>query len=364
LQRLWATLRVLITLFIGCILLIANFSYEWYSDEACVLTQYKAYVFPVGIEQEIQARVGLHIGLRGFNVTLKEMSLEECLGNDDAGDYVRPFPGEEINYNEQFYWADPWAQGRLGFGRFAGRVSREFREAQREGKPYPILWIAEYFTLDGEQIRWGRKFRQAGWYTHQCMWLAFALYLVTILLYVFVIRLGAYFTMLTGSIMILACFAFGVIILNDPKMKIPFSNPVDHTVFVDPQFGWSWYLTLFTGIGTLVLGLVVLLMDFFLPRKIAVVFHHSVVEEDEFFAQDEDEVEEVGKGEGFGEKLGGRTRATRRGGAARGGTTRRGISRYRNTERKPRSTVRSTGGGSQRRVEEGGIPLTEIQTET
>ena len=90
--------------------------------------------------------------------------------------------------------------------------------------------------------------------------------------------------MLTGSIMILACFAFGVIILNDPKMKIPFSNPVDHTVFVDPQFGWSWYLTLFTGIGTLVLGLVVLLMDFFLPRKIAVVFHHSVVEEDEFFA--------------------------------------------------------------------------------
>ena len=114
--------------------------------------------------------------------------------------------------------------------------------------------------------------------------LAFALYLLTIVLYIFVIRLGAYFTMLTGIIMILACFAYGVIILNDPKMKIPFANPVDHVVFLDPQFGWSWYLPLFTGIGTLILGLVVLLFDFFLPRKIAVVFHHSVVEEDEFFA--------------------------------------------------------------------------------
>lgn len=107
------------------------------------------------------------------------------------------------------------------------------------------------------------------------------------LLYIFVIRLGAYFTMLTGSIMILSCFAFGIIILNDPKMKIPFANPEEMAVFVDPQFGWSWYLTLFTGIGVLVLGGVVLALDFFIPRKIATVFHHSIVEEDEFFAVSE-----------------------------------------------------------------------------
>ena len=78
--------------------------------------------------------------------------------------------GETINYNEQFWWANPWAQGRIGFGRFAGRLNQEFRAAQFRGMPYPILWVAEYFTLDGEQIRWGRKFRQAGWYTHQFLW--------------------------------------------------------------------------------------------------------------------------------------------------------------------------------------------------
>ena len=170
LQRLWASLRVFITLYVGLVILLTNFGYEWYSDSACVLTQYKAYIFPVGKPQEIQAKVGLHIGLRGFNVTLKEMSLEECLGESTHEDYTRPFGGESIDYNEQFYWANPWAQGRLGFGLRAGRVSREFREAQREGKPYPILWVAEYFTLDGEQIRWGRKFRQAGWFTHIGLW--------------------------------------------------------------------------------------------------------------------------------------------------------------------------------------------------
>ena len=118
--------------------------------------------------------MGLHIGLRGFNVTLKEMSLDDCLDRDvervGVDEYESPFPDEDIDYNEQYYWANPWAQGRLGFGRFAGRVSQEFRQAQREGKPYPVLWIAEYFTLDGEQIRWGRKFRQAGWYAHILMW--------------------------------------------------------------------------------------------------------------------------------------------------------------------------------------------------
>ena len=114
--------------------------------------------------------------------------------------------------------------------------------------------------------------------------LAFALYLVTIILYIFVIRLGAYFTMLTGIIMILACFSYGIIIINDPPLKIPFANPENGVVFLEPHFGWSWYLPLFTGIAVLVLGAVVLFLDFFMPRKIATVFHHSIVEEDEFFA--------------------------------------------------------------------------------
>ena len=52
----------------------------------------------------------------------------------------------------------------------AGMFNREFREGQQKGLPYPILWIAEYFVLDGEGVRWGRHYRQAGYYSHIMMW--------------------------------------------------------------------------------------------------------------------------------------------------------------------------------------------------
>ncbi len=52
----------------------------------------------------------------------------------------------------------------------AGYVNREYREAQLRGAPFPILWIAEYFTIDGEGIRWGRFYRQAGFYAHIMLW--------------------------------------------------------------------------------------------------------------------------------------------------------------------------------------------------
>ncbi len=156
-------------LWIGAAILASNFGYGWYVGTACVRTQYKAYIFPSGIPQEIEAEVGLHIGLRGINITLREESVASCLGEGDDH-YESPFPDEDIDYNERFEWANPWAQGRVGFGRYAGKLNQEFRAAQYRGMPYPILWIAEYFTLDGEQIRWGRKFRQAGWYAHILLW--------------------------------------------------------------------------------------------------------------------------------------------------------------------------------------------------
>lgn len=161
-------------LWIGAVLLVTNFAYTWHTDHTCVRTQYKAYT-PVHAEIEIQAEVGLYIGLRGINITLVERPYAECTGDGpqneiDEYNENRPFPGETINYNEAFRWADPWLEGRFGFGRFASRLNREFREAQYTGDPYPILWIAEYFTLDGEQLRWFRKYRQGGWYAHIFLW--------------------------------------------------------------------------------------------------------------------------------------------------------------------------------------------------
>jgi len=56
-------------------------------------------------------------------------------------------------------------------GKLAGLLQKTFRKGQRRGLPFPILWIAEYFVIDGEGIRFGRFYRTAGWYCHILLWL-------------------------------------------------------------------------------------------------------------------------------------------------------------------------------------------------
>ena len=83
--------------------------------------------------------------------------------------------------------------------------------------------------------------------------------------------------------MCLASFSYAIIVINDPPIFFPFADNEGEMVLLKPNFGWSWYLNLLTGIAVVFLSIIVLFMNYFFPRKIAVVFHHSVVEEDEFF---------------------------------------------------------------------------------
>ena len=103
------------------------------------------------------------------------------------------------------------------------------------------------------------------------------------LLFIFVIGTGGWFMLMTGLIMILASFSYAIIIINDPPIFFPFADDDGGMVSLFPHFGWSWYLNLLTGIAVVFLSIIILFMNYFFPRKIAVIFHHSVVEEDEFF---------------------------------------------------------------------------------
>ena len=58
-------------------------------------------------------------------------------------------------------------------------------------------------------------------YTHRT---SFATYLIAILLFIFTIQQGAKFTVITGCLMILAVFAYGIIIINDPPFEVPFQD--------------------------------------------------------------------------------------------------------------------------------------------
>ncbi|XP_048744080.1 dual oxidase maturation factor 1-like isoform X2 [Ostrea edulis] len=261
-ERIFVLIRVTVTLFIGGVIMLTNFGYEWEVAEAKnVKTKYKA-----GSAGEITADISVYMGLRGINVTLK------------AEDGNRGPFNETINYNEHFDWR--WEQGRLGFGIFAGRFNQEFRAAQFRGTPLPIIWIAEYFTFDGEGIRWGRHYRQAGWYAHIMMWLALPLWVLTIVLFFILLKYGAYFLMLTGGVMVIANILWASI-RNVNELIIPFS--AEHKL--EFHFGPSFYLNLITGLLCVVLGAVIWILDLRFPEVVTNFFGVDPLQDDDSVIQ-------------------------------------------------------------------------------
>lgn len=84
--------------------------------------------------------------------------------------------------------------------------------------------------------------------------------------------------LLTGVILCLASLTYGVLIQNDPPLRIHFPDDI-----LRPNFNYSFYLTVATGGVTTLLACVILLIEKFSPRKTATIFHHTVIEEDTIF---------------------------------------------------------------------------------
>lgn len=123
----------------------------------------------------------------------------------------------------------------------AGEIQQEFRAAQYKGLPTPILWIVDYFVIDGEGFRFGRFYRTAGWYSHILIWTSFATWLVANILFNSVIEYGAYFLCLTGLLQLSANLIWWVV-RNPVPLVIPFEDNK-----IEPVFGFSYWLTFGTG---------------------------------------------------------------------------------------------------------------------
>eukprot|EP00181_Compsopogon_caeruleus_P005669 CAMPEP_0184678416 /NCGR_PEP_ID=MMETSP0312-20130426/1155_1 /TAXON_ID=31354 /ORGANISM="Compsopogon coeruleus, Strain SAG 36.94" /LENGTH=341 /DNA_ID=CAMNT_0027127137 /DNA_START=96 /DNA_END=1121 /DNA_ORIENTATION=+ len=229
-----------------CIILLGIYTRDWHSAEVETVTAYAPFD-----RREVHAKVGLHVGLAGINVTLKGVPEEQI--------------GQVINYNEEFDWATPdrssFFQGRIGFGRYSNLLNRAFRQGQFTGLPLPIQWVVEYFTFDGDGIRWGRYYRLAGYYTFLLMWLAMGFFILTLLFGVFRLKLGVLFLWCCGVTMISACVLYTILInaMSIP-LAVPFVNESGESLLLQPSYGWSYFLVLITGIvvttSSIVLGLI------------------------------------------------------------------------------------------------------------
>lgn len=105
-----------------------------------ITAQYKAFS-----KEKISARVGANIGLMHVNITLT------ALPNGNS-------PTPDIDFNERFTWDK------------ADDMGDSYRKALKRGLPYPILTIAEYFSLGQEGFVWGGQYRAAGYYASILLW--------------------------------------------------------------------------------------------------------------------------------------------------------------------------------------------------
>ena len=112
----------------------------------------------------------------------------------------------------------------------------------------------------------------AGFYTHICLWTAFATWLITVILFFVVIPYAAFFLGLTGSIMVLGNIIYGTLRWG-PDLVIPFNSHAK----LEPKYGWCFYLSLLTGLACIILAVVIYVIDLYRPNATASFFNIDIL---------------------------------------------------------------------------------------
>lgn len=112
----------------------------WHVAQSTIVAPYRAFS-----REKLPARIGAHIGLMHINITLTALPV---------GNWTPP----DIDFNERFSWNQ------------ANDMGNSYRDALQRGLPYPILTVAEYFSLGQEGFAWGGQYRAAGYYASILLW--------------------------------------------------------------------------------------------------------------------------------------------------------------------------------------------------
>ncbi|CAL7947250.1 unnamed protein product [Xylocopa violacea] len=220
-ERFSTFLTVTLSLFVGASIQVAQYGSSWHTSSATIVSTYSAFS-----RQKTAAEIGGYIGLMHINITYR------LLPNSDN-------PMEDVEYNERFWW------------RSTGEMTSAFKQALNQGAPFPIVSLAEYFSLHQEGFSWGSKYRQAGYYASLMLWTSFASWAMMNLLLIVVPRYGAYGMIATGI-----C--------------------------------WNYWLILLSGIGCLFAGVVITAIDMIFPHQFSTILEvdydtpydrHVIIEE-------------------------------------------------------------------------------------
>ena len=191
---------------IGIFIILGVFGEGWMVGSMQVDNAlYSAYT-----QDTLTSQMDVLIGLRGFNVTF-------------------------LDWNEHFSWSYPrWRHSVL---------DEHVHEALESGIPYPIYWIAEAMIIDAEYIRWGREFREAGYYTWIFLWTGFTcLGISALFLMLDQLRNSGVWVLFTSGSMMIAWICW--VSLRPTTFVIPL------------QLGWTFITTIVGSVYAFLVGLV------------------------------------------------------------------------------------------------------------
>ncbi|NXP62899.1 DOXA2 factor, partial [Chloropsis cyanopogon] len=221
--RLYWTLRVLLSLFVGVVIVVVQFTGDWETGWVQANTSYKSFS-----AAQVSADIGLHIGLAGLNVTLR-------------GNPVRQI-NETINYNEHFPWS------------FGADYDLSYSQGLQKGLPSPILYVAEKFSRQSPCAVHG-QYRIAGHYASAMLWVAFCTWVIANILFSMpVLVYGGYMLLVTGAFMIFSLLSFSTV-RNSPTCLIQIGARTLHVAY-----GGSFWLMLAVGLLCFVAGVTIVAM--------------------------------------------------------------------------------------------------------
>uniref|UniRef100_A0A6I8PS43 Dual oxidase maturation factor 1 n=1 Tax=Ornithorhynchus anatinus TaxID=9258 RepID=A0A6I8PS43_ORNAN len=240
-SRLFWLLRVVISLYIGAATLAVNFSGEWAVGRVSANTTYKAFS-----AARVSVDIGLQVGLSGVNITLKGTPLHQL--------------NETIDYNERFNW------------RSGENYEAAYEAGLEKGLPDPVLYLAEKFSPPSP-CGLHQQYRLAGHYASATLWMAFLCWLLAnVLLSMPALVYGGHMLLATGTFLLLSLLFFSMATALTPPCLLRLGPATLQT-----HRGTAFWLTLFTGLLCLGLGLAVTVLHRKRPDRLKIFFNQSEV---------------------------------------------------------------------------------------
>jgi len=225
---------VTLSLLVGATILVSLYGSCWHISETTILSTYRAFS-----NEKISAQLGAYVGLKHVNITLQVMPVDNS--------------STDIDYNERFYWVDSYQMGD------------SFKRALVRGLPFPILTVAEYFTVGQDGLAWGGQYRAAGYFAIIMLWTSFATWMLMNLMLIVVPRYGALLMTACGFLLLATvCGYFGML------PETPLVVHIEGTT-MNFKFGWCYWLVVIAGSICLTAGVIITTVEIVNPHSFSTI---------------------------------------------------------------------------------------------